>query len=511
MNDILVINRDESFKRQIRKVLEAKGLTVIELNTILRRCEIAKVIGASEASTACATACRVQGCAIAKDINPFAAIVNLSQLSLYGLSAVRRLKDLWPETVVIATVDPQDALLLSMTRDALRQGAKDCLVNPVSIVHLGRMIDQVRPGSGRPSSPIDERGPAPNDNALVGHCDAMKSLYVRLLQIGRAEKASGLRRSVLITGETGTGKQLVARALHQAGARPEGPFVEVNCAAIPTPLLEAELFGFEKGAFTDAKVAKPGLFEEADDGTLFLDEICSMEMSVQGKLLKAIEDKSIRRVGGLNSRPVNVRIIAASNKTSPADIGQALRRDLYYRLSAFTVAIPALRDRGEDILVLARFFLERLAKECGDPVKRITPDAERKLLQYTWPGNVRELMHVIECAAIQTQSEVIGCVDLDLVMPSMPSSVSVSKESDVMVEFGRSGLNLEAIEREIIVKALTHANWNRAEAARLLGISKETLRYRIEKFRLAPVSFRANGSDLQRQVSERFKSPELLN
>ena len=167
---------------------------------------------------------------------------------------------------------------------------------------------------------------------------------------------------------------MVARMLHQTGARPSGPFVEVNCAAIPAPLLEAELFGFEKGAFTDAKAAKPGLFEEATGGTLFLDEICSMEMFMQAKLLKAIEDKRVRRIGSLKSKPVDVRIIAATNKTSPADMGQALRQDLYYRLSAFTVAIPPLRDRGEDVLVLARFFLKRLAQECGDLVKRITPE-----------------------------------------------------------------------------------------------------------------------------------------
>ena len=326
---------------------------------------------------------------------------------------------------------------------------------------------------------------------LIGQCDTMKLLYVSLLQIGRAEKASGLMRSVLITGETGTGKQVVARALHLSGARPSGPFVEVNCAAIPAPLLETELFGFEKGAFTDAKAAKPGLFEEADGGTLFLDEICSMDHSVQAKLLKAIEDKCIRRVGALKSRPVDVRIIAASNTTSPADIGRTLRQDLYYRLSAFTVAVPSLRARGEDILVLARFFLDRLAKECGGPVKRIAPDAERMLLQYTWPGNVRELMHVIERAAIQGQGETIGCSDLDLAMPSRPSSVLVSRDSEVAVDFGASGIDLEDVERQIIVKALTHTHWNRAEAAQLLSISKETLRYRIEKFGLSPALFRA--------------------
>lgn len=510
MSGIVLIDRDESFKRQVRKAFEGKGFKVIDLITIVERCEVAQLLSPSVASAACATACRVRGCTIVEAINPVAAIVNLSQLGIYGLAAVCRLKELWPDTMVIAIVDPQDAVLLRMATELHRQGAKEFLVGPVSIAYLKRIIEQAQVG-GRPSSAIGEARPAPNDFPLIGTCDAMKSLYVRLLQIGRVEKTSGLVRSVLITGETGTGKQLVARALHLAGARPQGPFVEVNCAAIPATLLEAELFGFEKGAFTDAKVAKPGLFEQADGGTLFLDEICSMEMSVQAKLLKAIEDKCIRRIGGMNSRLVNVQVIAASNKTSLADIGRALRQDLYYRLSAFTVAIPPLRDRGEDILVLARAFLERLAKECGDPVKWIAPDAERVLMQYAWPGNVRELMHVIERAAIHTQSEAISCSDLDLAMASAPSSVSVSGGGDVTIDFGQSGINLEGIEREIILKALTHALWNRTEAARLLGISKETLRYRIEKFELSHVSSRTIGSGLQDRSSLRFKDPQLLN
>lgn len=510
MSNVLVLDRDETLKLALRDKLEAKGITVIDRLGFARECEIAELLAPSETATACITSCRIQGCEIAKKVNLVAAVVNLSQFSHDGLTIVRRMKHLWPEAAVIAMVEPNDTALLRNILDIIQQGAVDFLVKPVSEYHVERIIDQARLGL-LPSSLKGESVQTFNECPLVGHCDAMKSLYTQLLQIGRMEKVSGRVRSVLITGETGTGKQLVARALHATGLRPRGPFVEVNCAAIPAPLLEAELFGYEKGAFTDAKAAKPGLFEAADGGTLFLDEICSMDISVQAKILKAIEDKCIRRIGGLHSKSVNVRIIAASNKTSLVEIGQSLRQDLYYRLASFTVAVPPLRDRGEDILTLAHFFLERIAKEWDGMVKRLMPEAQRLLLSHAWPGNVRELMHVMDRAASLTMRQTISHLDLKLVMQYMPSCVSISKNSRVEIDFGPEGINLEDVERQIILKALMRAQWKRAEAARLLGISKETLRYRIEKFRLSPAALASTELGVPELTIPEFETATTLH
>lgn len=435
-----------------------------------------------------------QLCEVSKRLSPLAAIVNLSQLSSGGGTAVRRLKQLSPNTAILALGESERRSLLRGAMDLFREGASDYMVKPIAVDQLVKIIEQ-----SRVRKPTRWNGSAKilaHDSQLVGQCDAMKSLYAQILQVGRLEKASGLVRTVLITGETGTGKQLVARALHLTGTRLQGPFIEINCAAIPATLLEAELFGFEKGAFTDAKAAKPGLFEQADSGTLFLDEICSMEMSVQTKLLKVIEDKLVRRIGGLRPRPVDVRIIAASNKTSMAEICQSLRPDIYYRLASFVLAIPPLRDRGEDILTLARFFLGRIAQQYGGPVKRLTSEAEQALIGYQWPGNVRELMHVMERAALQGVSEIIRAEELNLVAPSTQPVVKIHRGGRVVVEFGEQGIDLEHVERQLIGKALVRANWNRAEAARLLGISKETLRYRIDKFDLSQSSMpKLNGED----------------
>jgi len=488
MSAVVVLDRSETLKAHLKEKFEAKGLRVIESFDLASECEIAQLAcPPHQVGTACITACRIEGCEAIKQNNPVAVVINLSLFALDGLSVVRRLKRLWPGTSVIAMVEPEDSALINNVLEFIQQGAADFLVKPVSDSHVERVVDQARRGVLQ--SALSPKGqPQHNKYALVGHCDAMKALYARMLQIGRMEKVSGRVRSVLITGETGTGKQLVARALHTSGLRPLGPFVEINCAAIPAPLLEAELFGYEKGAFTDAKTAKPGLFEEADGGTLFLDEVCSMNISVQAKILKAIEDKSIRRIGGLQSRVVDVRIIAASNKTNSLEIEKSLRQDLYYRLSSFMLNIPPLRERGEDILVLARCFLERISKEWDGVPRKLTPDAEQVLMRHAWPGNVRELMHMMDRAAAQNMGETISGSDLELVLTPTSSAISISKCRDVMVDFGTDGIDLEEVERQIIVKALERAKWNRTEAARLLGISKDTLRYRIEKFQLSPVS-----------------------
>jgi transcriptional regulator with PAS, ATPase and Fis domain len=314
----------------------------------------------------------------------------------------------------------------------------------------------------------------------------MRALREQIERIAMLESpGGGGAPTVLLLGETGSGKELVARAIHYRSPRAAGPFVEINCAAIPAPLLEAELFGHERGAYTDAKAAKAGLFEAADGGTLFLDEIGHMDAALQVKLLKAIEEKSVRRVGGLRPKSFNARLIAATNRDLEAAIADgSFRADLYYRIKALTIELPSLRERGTDIALLARHFLDRFTREYGLPAKELTPEAETLLLAYSWPGNVRELAHVMERAALLHAGTKVSAEHLGLSEGGGKAPVAVAAGGGVQVDFTAGGIVLDEVERQLIVGALQAAGWNRGQAAQLLGISKETLRYRIEKHQI---------------------------
>ena len=290
---------------------------------------------------------------------------------------------------------------------------------------------------------------------------------------------------MLLLGETGTGKGLVARAIHYSSRRAQGPFVDVNCSAIPSSLLEAELFGYERGAFTDAKSAKPGLFEAAEGGTLFLDEIGHMDPSLQVKLLKAIEDRAVRRLGGLRTTTVRTRVVSATNRNLEAAVAEgAFRHDLYFRINVLTIDIPPLRARGDDILRLARHFLAKFAREYGRPAKTLSAEAEALLLKSAWPGNVRELAHVMERAVLMPTGPAIRLDELGLGASKPASAVVVEAGGSVSVDFSAGGINLEEIERDLILRALEASGGNRTQAAKLLGISRDTLRYRLEKYQL---------------------------
>jgi transcriptional regulator with PAS, ATPase and Fis domain len=261
--------------------------------------------------------------------------------------------------------------------------------------------------------------------------------------------------------------------------------VEINCAAILPTLLEAELFGYEKGAYTDAKTAKPGLFEAADGGTIFLDEIGYTDPAMQVKLLKVIEEKSIRRMGSLRSKTINTRIISATNRDLKEAIAEGgFRPDLYYRLNVLAVDMPSLRERGADIILLARYFLDRFTKQYGRPPKQLTAEAESLLQSYTWPGNVRELAHVMERAAILPTGPTLAAEQLNLSTGKSKAPVVVGRNGNVSADFSEGGIVLDNVERELIVKALDASGWNRTQASELLGISRDTLRYRMEKHQL---------------------------
>jgi transcriptional regulator with PAS, ATPase and Fis domain len=319
-------------------------------------------------------------------------------------------------------------------------------------------------------------------SALVGESAPMFSLKALIGKIIDADiQLSGTDSpAVLITGETGTGKELVARALHFEGRHCVGPFIEINCACIPAALLEAELFGHERGAFTDAKEAKPGLIESAAGGTLFLDEIGDLDLASQAKLLKVLEERRVRRLGSLKERSVDTRVLAATSCDLEAMVREGrFRADLYYRLRMIRVHVPALRERGVDVVRLAEHFLAIHGARYGKPGLRLSSDAMAALNRHVWEGNVRELKNTIEQAIILVSGDVIGVGDLSIRIVGKEDRASVSQIFD-----RHDSMNLHKVEREMLVAALHQARANVSKAARMLGISRDTLRYRAKKLEI---------------------------
>jgi transcriptional regulator with GAF, ATPase, and Fis domain len=311
----------------------------------------------------------------------------------------------------------------------------------------------------------------------------LKGTLEQVLEAGRRLADAGMP-AALITGETGTGKELVARALHFGGARAGKPFIELNCASIPSQLLESELFGYERGAFTDARGRKAGLVEAAHGGTLFLDEIGDIELGLQGKLLKLLEEKSLRRLGSLRELRVDVRVIAATNQPLEKLVREGkFRSDLFFRLRGMQLALPPLRERGDDVLLLSRHFLQLSAARYGKKGLRFSAPAEAALLGYGWPGNVRELRNVIEEAVLLAQDELIVPHQLSF-CASLGATNAAAPAPAVSADIPDSGINLEEVERGLVVQALQKTGWNVTRAARLLGLTRDTLRYRMEKFGL---------------------------
>jgi PAS domain S-box-containing protein len=286
--------------------------------------------------------------------------------------------------------------------------------------------------------------------------------------------------TILIEGESGTGKDLIAKTLHFQSLRQSEPFLAISCAAIPETLLESELFGYEKGAFTDARAQKRGLFELANKGTLFLDEIGETPLSIQAKLLRVLEDQCFRRLGGLRDITVDVRIIAATNKNlSEAVKAGAFRQDLYYRLNGIQVTVPALRERPQDILPLARFFVDQYNRKFKRQIDGISPEAESLLLAHDWPGNVRELRNAIERGMILEETSLIQA-------GSLPIAIRTSTaDSSATAPAGDGMMSLPDQERRLLAQALSRCGGNQTQAARLLRITRDTLRYKVKKFNLS--------------------------
>jgi two-component system, NtrC family, response regulator AtoC len=370
---------------------------------------------------------------------------------------------------------------------AMQRGARDYVQKPFELDEITLKVQRALGSTQqrRELSYYRERSAA--TGTILGESAAAQQLRNQVTRIARMTTGPGAPTpTILLLGETGSGKGHVARALHAAGGRHDGPFIEVNCTALPENLVEAELFGFEKGAFTDAKAARAGLFETADGGTLFLDEIGHISPALQSKFLKVIEEKVVRRVGANVARRIDVQIIAATNRDLEAAVRLGeFREDLYQRLSVAVIRIPPIRQREGDAVRLACTLLEDACRRYGVAPRTLSADAQTAIAHYTWPGNVRELGNTMERALLFSDKDPIGVEDLGL-PATVPGTgfVGVTPSGEVHIDFPDGGVSLEAVERTLLVRALEKASGNQSAAARLLGISRDTLRYRMEKFGL---------------------------
>jgi DNA-binding NtrC family response regulator len=358
--------------------------------------------------------------------------------------------------------------------EAMKAGASDYLLKPFSLAELVLVIRkelaarELRDENRALREALGKRYEYKNVIAQSHKMQAVLALV---------ERVAATNATVLLGGESGVGKDLIARAIHEHSQRSSGPFVKINSTAIPENLLESELFGYEKGAFSGAATNKPGKFELADKGTLFLDEIGDVPPATQVKLLRVLQDREFERLGGTKTLKVDVRLIAATNRDLRAAIEEgAFREDLYYRLNVVAIDIPPLRTHKEDIPALANFFLEKFARESSQPIRKLGPDALRKLIDYHWPGNIRELENIIARAATLAPGDLLGAADIHLDSES-PSRRASAGAAPVLP----AGMTLEKWEEEMIREALRQANGNKSQASRALGLSRNALRYRLSK------------------------------
>ncbi len=377
---------------------------------------------------------------------------------------------------------------------AMKAGAFHYLTKPIALAELKLLLDKVVEAQALERKLDFYESRAAQDAglaALIGESPAMLNVKSMIRQLLGAESrmTGGDLPTVLIEGETGTGKELVARAIHFDGTRRKGPFVEFNCASIPAHLLEAELFGHEKGAFTDAKDSRVGLVEAADGGSLFLDEVGEMDLLLQAKLLKLLEDRTIRRIGSVKERKVDLRIISATNCNLEQMVQQGkFRRDLFFRLRIISIRVPRLYARGNDILLLARYFLKLHEKRYAKAGLQFARDAEHLLLGYSWPGNVRELRNMLEQTVLLAQSTLITAAQLHICSSLMErqSSQCNGNGNGSGTGYGNGPGQHEELgaERDMVVNMLDKTDWNVTKSARLLGLTRDMLRYRIEKLGL---------------------------
>jgi two-component system, NtrC family, response regulator AtoC len=429
------------------------------------------------------------GLALVESERPDVVILDYNLPGIDGLELLTRIRAIDPGIkIIMATGQGNEQLAV----DAMKAGAYDYLTKPLVLGKLKMVLDKII-GEVRLTQELNyyrkkEAGEGGIEQ-LVGESTPILLLKGLISQVVAAERCltDAEPPAVLITGETGSGKELVARALHYAGPRRAKPFIEVNCSSIPTNLLEAELFGYERGAFTDAKERKLGLIEAAEGGTLFLDEIGEIDLTLQSKLLKLLEDKRVRRLGSVRDHKVDVRIVTATNRNLEQQIRDGkFRADLYFRLRIVQLEVPPLRERGSDITMLAEHFLAMHRGRYGKPRLRFSAEVLAAFSAYAWPGNVRELRNAIEQSVIMARSDLLYPSDLSF-SSDLNATIAIPAAlpaTPLVATMPPSGLNLNEVERTLLVQALERSGGNVSKAARLLGVSRDTLRYRIDKHQL---------------------------
>ncbi|HEY0840950.1 MAG TPA: sigma-54 dependent transcriptional regulator [Vulgatibacter sp.] len=455
MAHVLIVDDERSMREMLEILLRKAGHGVVALEDV---------------PSACA---RVEK----EDFDLVISDLRLGQRS--GIEILERTKAVRPNTevlIITAFATTENAI------QAMKLGAYDYLTKPFKVDELLVVVQKALEKRALAQENVSLRrqlGERGKYAGIIGKSPAMQELFALI------EKVAPSRTTVLVSGESGVGKELVARAIHDKGGRAEGPFVAVNCGAIPEGLIESELFGHERGSFTGAVAAKPGLFTTAAGGTLFLDEIGELPVAVQVKLLRALQQRTIRTVGGTQDLEVDVRIVAATNRDLAVEVREGrFREDLYYRLNVIGLKVPALRQRREDILLLAEAFLERLAEEQGKKTLRFSPRARRIIADYEFPGNVRELENLVERAVTLADGDVI---EPDVFPPHLRGVVgsSVVEVGDEPIPEGFDlQAHMDAYEKRLLLKALEQTGGVKTQAARLLGIEYRSIRYRLEKLQI---------------------------
>jgi two-component system response regulator AtoC len=430
-----------------------------------------------------------------RDESPDLVLLDVRLPDLSGLEVLEKLKQSGEaRAVIMMTADPQ----LDDVKAAIKLGAYDFVGKPLDFDELAVTVQNALETTQLRTEVESLRGEVRRRTGyhdVVGVSRKMTELMNFVRKVASSEAST-----ILIQGESGTGKDLIAKAIHYQSSRQDHPFVPINVSAIPETLLESELFGHEKGAFTDAKAMKKGLFEMADGGTLFLDEIGELSPFLQAKLLRVLEDQVIRRVGGVRDIQVEVRVIAASNRDLERAVRENhFRQDLYYRLAIISIFIPPLRERKEDLLALVEFFIDHYNRKFRKTVRGLTEDARRLLLNYDWPGNVRELKNAIERAMILEEDSVLRPAYLPFSVTQPHAGITAFEHTSSPPAGGQpladgrflpplsipdGGTSLEEVERALVELALRQAGGNQTHAARLLDISRDALRYKMKKFGL---------------------------
>jgi len=456
---ILLVEDKDSLRAMLRHALEAQGHLVIEARD------------------------QPEAVAAMHSARPGVVLSDLRLPNGDGFGVLRAAKELDPEMPVIVMTafgSIQDAV------SAMREGALDFLAKPVDPDHLLLMVERALAQRRLATENFllrEELAARRGAPQIIGEDPRLQQVTISL------QRAAGTDTTVLLEGESGTGKELFARALHMLSPRADGPFVAINCAAIPENLLETELFGYEKGAFTGAGARKPGKFELAHRGTLFLDEIGDLPLNLQAKILRALEEKRFERVGGTALLQVDVRVVAATNRNLRAQIAaRQFREDLYFRLSVFPITIPPLRERPDDISMLATHFIERFSRDQNKKPLMLAPSAVEELQAYAWPGNVRELQNCIERAVILTEGDTIHARHLSLTSRQVaPVAVEDSPWSHVDLSGTLAGATqriVGEVERRKIEQALKEANGNRARAAEVLQVGFKAFTAKLREYGL---------------------------